>query len=107
VERGWGDNSSEDARHCSVLYICKFFVLPTLVHCCAVCLSSMCIVKGLYRNFLSKGFDFALKNGVICELYFPEKYISLTSIERLAKFTLHGFLETFPFFPKTKYLAFI
>jgi hypothetical protein len=27
VERGWGVNSSEDARHCSVLYICKYFVL--------------------------------------------------------------------------------
>jgi hypothetical protein len=32
VERGWGVNSSEDARHCSVLYIhvCKYFVLPPL-----------------------------------------------------------------------------
>jgi hypothetical protein len=27
VERGWGFNSSEDARHCSVLYICKYFVV--------------------------------------------------------------------------------
>jgi hypothetical protein len=26
VDRGWGVNSSEDARHCSVLYICKNFV---------------------------------------------------------------------------------
>jgi hypothetical protein len=27
VERGWGVNSlEEDARHCSVLYICKYFV---------------------------------------------------------------------------------
>ncbi len=26
VERGWGVNSSEDAGHCSVLYICKYFV---------------------------------------------------------------------------------
>jgi hypothetical protein len=26
VERGWGVNSSEDARHCSVLFICKYFV---------------------------------------------------------------------------------
>ncbi len=26
VERGWGVNSSEDARHCSVLYVCKYFV---------------------------------------------------------------------------------
>jgi hypothetical protein len=24
VERGWGVNSSEDARHCSVLYMCKY-----------------------------------------------------------------------------------
>jgi hypothetical protein len=31
VEREWGVNSSEDARHCSVLYICKYFVsLPNL-----------------------------------------------------------------------------
>ncbi len=30
-ERGWGVNSSEDARHCSVLYICtgKYFVVAT------------------------------------------------------------------------------
>ncbi len=28
VERGWGVNSSEDARHCYVLYICKCFVVP-------------------------------------------------------------------------------
>jgi hypothetical protein len=27
AERGWGVNSSEDARHCSVLYICKYFVV--------------------------------------------------------------------------------
>jgi hypothetical protein len=27
VERGWGVNSSEDARHCSVLFICKCFVI--------------------------------------------------------------------------------
>jgi hypothetical protein len=27
MERGWGVNSSEDARHCSVLYICKYFLL--------------------------------------------------------------------------------
>jgi hypothetical protein len=30
VERGWGVNSSEDARHCSVLYICKYFVITTM-----------------------------------------------------------------------------
>jgi hypothetical protein len=27
--RGWGVNISEDARHCSVLYICKYFVTRT------------------------------------------------------------------------------
>ncbi len=27
VERGWGVNSSEDDRHCSVLYIRKYFVI--------------------------------------------------------------------------------
>jgi hypothetical protein len=26
VERGWGVNILEDARHCSELYICKYFV---------------------------------------------------------------------------------
>jgi hypothetical protein len=26
MERGWGVNILEDARHCSVLYICKYFV---------------------------------------------------------------------------------
>jgi hypothetical protein len=29
VERVWGVNSSEDAKHCSVLYICKYFVQLT------------------------------------------------------------------------------
>ncbi len=28
-ERGWGFNILEDARHCSVLYMCKHFVIPT------------------------------------------------------------------------------
>ncbi len=32
VERGWGINSSEDARHCSVLYICKYLVVVLLLH---------------------------------------------------------------------------
>jgi hypothetical protein len=32
VERGWGVNSLEDARPCSALYICKYFVLLALVH---------------------------------------------------------------------------
>ncbi len=27
---GWGVNSSEDARHCSVLYICKYFVYQAI-----------------------------------------------------------------------------
>jgi hypothetical protein len=27
AERGWGVNSLEDARHCSVLYLCKYFVV--------------------------------------------------------------------------------
>ncbi len=30
VERGWGVSSSEDARHCSVLYICKYFVIQPI-----------------------------------------------------------------------------
>jgi hypothetical protein len=31
VERRWGVNSSEDARHCSVLYKCKYFVGTTYI----------------------------------------------------------------------------
>jgi hypothetical protein len=31
VEMGWGVNSSEDARHCSVIYICKYFVAGLFV----------------------------------------------------------------------------
>ncbi len=31
VERGWGVNISEDARHCSVLYTCKYFVVLDLI----------------------------------------------------------------------------
>ncbi len=27
---GWGVNSSEDAKHCSVLYICKNFVVASV-----------------------------------------------------------------------------
>jgi hypothetical protein len=30
VERGRGVKSSEDARHCSVLYICKYFMHASL-----------------------------------------------------------------------------
>jgi len=30
VERGWGVNILEDARHCSVLYIRKYFVVSGL-----------------------------------------------------------------------------
>jgi hypothetical protein len=30
VESGWGVNSSEDARHCSVLYKCKYFVFGAI-----------------------------------------------------------------------------
>jgi len=29
AERGWGVYSLEDARHCSVLYMCKYFVIQT------------------------------------------------------------------------------
>ncbi len=32
VERGWGINSSQYARHCSVLYICKYFVVASVRH---------------------------------------------------------------------------
>ncbi len=32
VERGWGVNSSEDARHCSVLYLSKYFVATAFVY---------------------------------------------------------------------------
>jgi hypothetical protein len=33
VERGGGVNSSEDARHCSVLCICKYFVTYSYAYC--------------------------------------------------------------------------
>ncbi len=33
VEREWGVNSSEDARHCSELCICKYSVEPTVPSC--------------------------------------------------------------------------
>jgi hypothetical protein len=32
VERGVGVNILEDARHCSVLYICKYFVIHIHTH---------------------------------------------------------------------------
>ncbi len=32
VERGWGVNILEDARHCSVLFICKYFVIHIHKH---------------------------------------------------------------------------
>jgi hypothetical protein len=31
AERGWVVNSSEDATHCSVLYMCKYFVKESKV----------------------------------------------------------------------------
>jgi hypothetical protein len=34
VERGFAVNSLEDARHCSVLCICKYFVGQTIPHSC-------------------------------------------------------------------------
>jgi hypothetical protein len=41
VEMGWGVNSSEDARHCSVLYICKYFVVQIiLVSACTLKIAS-------------------------------------------------------------------
>ncbi len=37
VERGWGVNILEDARHCSELYVCKYFVQYMVqVQLCAV-----------------------------------------------------------------------
>jgi hypothetical protein len=32
VERGWGINILEDARHCSVLYTRKYFVISRFKH---------------------------------------------------------------------------
>ncbi len=34
MERGWGVNILEDARHSSVLYICKYFVIQVKIPCC-------------------------------------------------------------------------
>jgi hypothetical protein len=51
VERGWGVNSWEDARHCSVLYICKYFVHITQsefpAHLYRYCL---CVPVSLKKN---------------------------------------------------------
>ncbi len=33
---GWGVNNLEDARHCSVLYICKYFVVSTILYACGI-----------------------------------------------------------------------
>jgi hypothetical protein len=55
---GVGVNSSEDVRHCSVLYICKYFVVRTLrisphtpqpvrVYCYCLCME----VKALLLDF--------------------------------------------------------
>jgi hypothetical protein len=35
VVRGWGVNILEDARHCSVLYICKYFVRICYAETCS------------------------------------------------------------------------
>ena len=96
MERGWGVNSSEDARHCSVLNISKYFVLPTLVHCCAVCLSSMCIVKSLYRNFFIVGFP---------TLYCIDKVIRKYYTYDLVAFVSFPKLNIKPFFCQSPYLS--
>jgi hypothetical protein len=44
VERGWGGNSSEDAKHCSVLYICKYFVISPIISWLVVIEYSICSV---------------------------------------------------------------
>jgi hypothetical protein len=38
---GWGDNILEDAKHSSVLYICKYFV--------GLCIGSLCRLRHLVR----------------------------------------------------------
>jgi hypothetical protein len=54
VERGWGANSSEDARHCSVLYICKYFVqeIFRFLSCAVpeVCKFAKLISAAVYRG---------------------------------------------------------
>jgi len=60
VERGWGINCSEDARHCSVLYICKYFVINTNSHLkkCLSLLCAVCLVlkagSSSWRYFISQ-----------------------------------------------------
>jgi hypothetical protein len=64
VERGWGVNILEDAKHCSVLYICKYFVEIVLYSTYMGlrkdwssafeqrnCLSNYCLRKALFVNF--------------------------------------------------------
>jgi hypothetical protein len=54
-ERGWGviSSGSEDARHCSALYICKYFVVggsPTLGLCCKKSERDVRLFPGITRG---------------------------------------------------------
>jgi hypothetical protein len=59
-DRGWGVNSSEDARHCSVRYICKYCVL-----------SGMSLLEEIHSSFegLQRGRDTALYSIYVSTLY--------------------------------------
>jgi hypothetical protein len=63
VKRGWGVYSSEDARHCSVLYICKYFVACDDKHSHKPLPSSM---KVGTRAFACRNLQ--LKPGYLCNL---------------------------------------
>ncbi len=43
AERGWGVNSLEDARHCSVLYLCNYLVEWAVSH-----YGNYCIMKNVW-----------------------------------------------------------
>jgi hypothetical protein len=55
IWREWGVNSSEDARHCSVLYICKYFVLYGIYlhYITLICLFPLFVLSSLQKQIVS------------------------------------------------------
>jgi hypothetical protein len=90
VERGWGVNSSEDARHCSVLYICKYFVnISFLIRKPNVCQALASRFLLLYFQKLgSVGRDFSKVKTFLLEGIFLEKHYFklITSRHRQIRF---------------------
>jgi hypothetical protein len=89
VERGWGVNSSEVARHCSVL--CKYFVLPTLP--LVVILASKTYTKTEEKFFG--------KTGIVTRCMNKEKYrIAPSSLQMIILFLTYVYFkkEFVPFY---------